>query len=67
MLVTFGPSQRSLESSPQTVGAIYLLILGLIITITDINEEAIERLKVKPSPEKLRGSVKKGWCWPPYL
>ncbi len=26
----------------------------------ELNEEAIERLKVKPSPEKLRHSVKKG-------
>ena len=33
----------------------------------ELNEEAIERLKVKPSPEKLRSSVKKGWRWPPYL
>jgi len=33
----------------------------------ELNEEAIERLKVKPRPEKLRHSVKKGWRWPPYL
>jgi len=33
----------------------------------ELNEEAIERLKVKPSPEKIRPSVKKGWRWPPYL
>ena len=33
----------------------------------ELNEEAIERLKVKPSPEKLRRSTKKGWRWPPYL
>ena len=33
----------------------------------EFNEEAIERLKVKPSPEKIRRSVKKGWRWPPYL
>ena len=33
----------------------------------ELNEEAIERLKVRPSPEKVRRSVKKGWRWPPYL
>ena len=39
-------------------------ILGFGLELT---EEAIERLKVKPSPEKLMRSVKKGWRWPPYL
>jgi len=33
----------------------------------ELNEEAIERLKVQPSPEKLTGGTKKGWRWPPYL
>ena len=33
----------------------------------ELNEEAIDRLKVKPRLEKLRHSVKKGWRWPPYL
>ena len=33
----------------------------------ELNEEAIERLKVKPSPEKLMRLTKKGWRWPPYL
>ncbi len=34
----------------------------------EINEEAIEKLKVKPGPEKLRSEgSKKGWRWPPYL
>jgi len=33
----------------------------------EINEEAVEKLKTRPSPEKLRGSVKRGWRWPPYL
>ena len=33
----------------------------------ELNEEVIERLKVMPSPEKLRHSVTKGWRWPPYL
>ena len=33
----------------------------------ELNEEAIERLKVRPSPEKLGRYTKKGWRWPPYL
>ena len=33
----------------------------------EVNEEAVEGLKVRPSPEKLRGSVRKGWRWSPYL
>ena len=33
----------------------------------ELNEEAIKKMKVKPSPEKLRRSTKKGWRWPPYL
>ncbi len=33
----------------------------------ELNEEAIKRLKPKPSPEKLRWPFKKGWRWPPYL
>ena len=33
----------------------------------ELNQEAIERLKVKPDPESLRHPVKKGWRWPPYL
>lgn len=33
----------------------------------ELNEAAIEELKVKPSPEKLNHPVRKGWRWPPYL
>ena len=33
----------------------------------EFNEEAIERLKVNPSPKELKRSLKKGWRWPPYL
>jgi len=33
----------------------------------EIDEGAIEKLKVRPAPEKLRGFAKKGWRWPPYL
>ncbi len=33
----------------------------------EINEEGIQRLKVKPVPEKLKWTVKKGWRWPPFL
>jgi len=33
----------------------------------ELNEEAIKKMKVKPSPDKLRHYTKKGWRWPPYL
>jgi L-alanine-DL-glutamate epimerase-like enolase superfamily enzyme len=33
----------------------------------EFDGEAIQRLRSKPSPEKLVWSVKKGWRWPPYL
>lgn len=33
----------------------------------ELNEEAIEELRTKPTPEALSRSVKKGWRWPPYL
>lgn len=33
----------------------------------ELNEESIKGLKVRPGPEKLSRSVKKGWRWPPYL
>jgi L-alanine-DL-glutamate epimerase-like enolase superfamily enzyme len=33
----------------------------------ELNEEAIKKMNVKPSPEELRRSTKKGWRWPPYL
>ena len=33
----------------------------------EINQEAVEKLRARPSPEQFRGSVKKGWRWPPYL
>ena len=33
----------------------------------ELNEEAIKKMNVKPSPGELRRSTKKGWRWPPYL
>ncbi len=33
----------------------------------ELNEAVIEELKVKPAPEALAGTIKKGWRWPPYL
>jgi len=33
----------------------------------EIDEQAADRLRARPSPEKSRGSVTKGWRWPPYL
>ena len=33
----------------------------------ELNEAAVEELKVKPAVEKLSHPVKKGWRWPPYL
>jgi len=33
----------------------------------ELNDKIIERWKVKPSPEKTKWTVKKGWRWPPYL
>ena len=48
------------------VGVTHLLIIRLIIIITDTNETVMKELKVKTSLEKLRGSARKGWRWPPY-
>lgn len=33
----------------------------------EIDQEAYNKLKTPPSPEKLEWSTKKGWRWPPYL
>ncbi len=33
----------------------------------ELNEETIKKWQTKPSPEKMRWIVKKGWRWPPYL
>lgn len=33
----------------------------------ELNDKIIEKWKVKPSPEKIKWTVKKGWRWPPYL
>ena len=35
--------------------------------VGDVIKEIWQQRKSKPSPEKLRHSVKKGWRWPPYL